>query len=264
MLNAMTLYNSIGRDYNHTRQPDERIVERLIELLNLPVGSIIADIGAGTGNYSNALAERGYRVMAIEPSRVMQSQRRDCPGVSWLTAAAENIPLPDNAVDGAIVMLALHHFNNVDLGIREITRITKNNVVIFAFEPDLVGNFWLSDYFPYFIDDTPAKIPSTSELALKLYQNGDREVEILPFLLPPDLEDRFAASGWCRPEIYLDARVRNGISTFAKMPLEEIADGLKQLSADIESGVWLRRYGHLLQLKNYDAGYRIIFTRSNQ
>ena len=119
----MTLYNSIGQGYNHTRQPDPRIVEQLITLLNLPKESIIADVGAGTGNYSNAIADRGYRVIAIEPSVVMQSQAQPHPQVSWLTAPAEAIPLPDNAVDGAIVMLALHHFQNIARGIKEINRI---------------------------------------------------------------------------------------------------------------------------------------------
>jgi ubiquinone/menaquinone biosynthesis C-methylase UbiE len=54
----MTLYDSIGKNYNSTRQSDKRIVNKLISLLNLPIGSTIADIGAGTGNYSNAIAKR--------------------------------------------------------------------------------------------------------------------------------------------------------------------------------------------------------------
>lgn len=72
----MTLYNSIGEGYNATRQADERIVAKLISLLDLPTGSKIADVGAGTGNYSNAIAEAGYQVIAIEPSQVMQSQQQ--------------------------------------------------------------------------------------------------------------------------------------------------------------------------------------------
>ena len=108
----MTLYNSIGAGYNNTRQPDLRIVEQLVSLLDLPPESTIADVGAGTGNYSNAIADRGHQVIAIEPSEVMQSQRKPHDRVSWLTAAAEQIPLPDNSVDGVLVMLALHHFTD--------------------------------------------------------------------------------------------------------------------------------------------------------
>ena len=113
----MTLYNSIGQGYNHTRKPDKRIVEKIINLLDLPPGKTIADIGAGTGNYSNAIAQRlsfaeiadkGYQVIAIEPSEVMQSQAVDHSQVQWLTASAENISLPDNSVDGVTDYSALN------------------------------------------------------------------------------------------------------------------------------------------------------------
>ena len=257
----MTLYNSIGANYNQTRQPDPRIVKRLINLLNLPSGSTIADVGAGTGNYSNAIAEEGYRVIAIEPSEVMQTQRQPHSQVSWLTAAAEQIPLSDNAVDGATIMLALHHFNDIDLGIKEIARIAKDKIVIFAFEQNQIPQFWLTDYFPYFISDTLTTFPSTKEIARQIEQTTHKEVTVTPFLLPTDLSDLFAASGWCQPEIYLDARVRNGISTFAKMPAEKLDRGLNQLQTEINNGSWMRKYGHLLQRENYDAGYRIIFTK---
>lgn len=256
----MTLYNSIGRGYNLTRQPDARIVNLLINLLDLPIHSAIADIGAGTGNYSKAIAQRGYQVIAIEPSEVMQSQAQPHSQVSWLTAAAEQIPLPNNAVDGAIVMLALHHFQDLDLGIREINRIVgRGKIVIFAFEQHQIPKFWLSDYFPYFINDIA--IPSTQEIACKISQITHKEVETIPFLLPTDLSDMFAASGWCKPEIYLDERVRNGISTFAKMPSYELKTGLNRLAREIEDGIWLQKYGDLLKLKNYDAGYRIMIAR---
>ena len=70
----MPIYNSIGQQYSKTRVPDIRIVNKLIDLLNLPKGNIIADIGAGTGGYSIELANQGFLVNAIEPSVVMQKQ----------------------------------------------------------------------------------------------------------------------------------------------------------------------------------------------
>jgi ubiquinone/menaquinone biosynthesis C-methylase UbiE len=272
----MTLYNSIGKTYNATRQADPRIVAQLTSLLNLPKGSTIADIGAGTGNYSRAIADQGYQVIAIEPSEVMQSQgavprmhSRACkprqqqpqPHVSWLTAKAEQIPLADNTVDGSMVMLALHHFVDLQAGLREISRITKSGkIVIFAFEQNLIGDFWLSDYFPYFIQDTRTTFPSTQDIAHLIAQVTQKEPAIIPFLLPADLKDLFAASGWCRPEIYLDEQVRGGISTFAKMPTNQLEAGLKRLQEDLADGIWQQKYGHLLHLSEYDAGYRILAT----
>ena len=54
------LYDTIGKNYIINRKADTRITTSIIELLDLPVGSLVADIGAGTGNYSNSLADKGY------------------------------------------------------------------------------------------------------------------------------------------------------------------------------------------------------------
>lgn len=255
----MTLYNSIGKDYNATRQSDPRIVQQLVNLLDLSPGSTIADVGAGTGNYSNAIADLGYQIIAIEPAKVMQSQRKEHPKVSWLIAAAEKIPLSDDAVDGVVAMLSMHHFDDLKLGIREMARISATGkIVIFAFEQSKITDFWLSDYFPYFINDTLDTFPSTQTIAETITQITQKEVEIIPFLLPINLSDLFAASGWCKPEIYLDAQVRNGISTFAKMPENDLKTGLKGLARDIDNGIWAEKYGYLLEQESYDAGYRIL------
>lgn len=258
----MTLYDHIGANYNSTRKPDQRIVKKLTTLLNLPLGSNIADIGAGTGNYSNAIADRGYQVIAIKPSEIMQDQKISHSRVTCLTASAEKIPLAENTVDGAMIMLALHHFNDLDTSIREINRITKTGkIVVFAFEQEKIPDFWLSDYFPYFIKDASATFPCTQKIAQLIERITQKRTATIPFLLPSNLSDLFAVSGWCKPEIYLDAQVRNGISGFAKMPKNELEAGLKRLITDITSGFWQQKYGHLLRKSEYDAGYRIIVTK---
>jgi protein-L-isoaspartate O-methyltransferase len=53
------LYNPIGKDYNKNRTAGPRILAAIKKLVALPEGSVIAEIGAGTGNYANALARRG-------------------------------------------------------------------------------------------------------------------------------------------------------------------------------------------------------------
>ena len=68
------VYEKIGIACNANRHADPRLVERIIGLLDLPAGSVIADIGAGVGNYANALADQGFKVQAVEPSAEMREQ----------------------------------------------------------------------------------------------------------------------------------------------------------------------------------------------
>lgn len=106
------LFDVIGKDYRSPRRADPRIVGRRIERLRLPAGALVADVGAGTGNYSNALAERGYTVVAIEPAMTMWRQAMAHPLVTWVAAVAEALPLVDASVDVVVAILSYHHFSN--------------------------------------------------------------------------------------------------------------------------------------------------------
>lgn len=109
--------------------------------------------------------------------------------------------------------------------------------------------------------ETLATFPPTEKIASLISQITQKETAIIPFLLPINLSDLFAASGWCKPEIYLDEQVRCGISTFAKMPTNELEIGLKRLRTDLDQGFWVHKYGHLLNQKEYDDVYRILVTK---
>jgi hypothetical protein len=47
------------------------------------------------------------------------------------------------------------------------------------------------------------------------------------------------------------------MSWLALLTDETRARGSERLAADISSGMWERRFGHLRDLDTYDAGYRI-------
>ncbi len=70
----MRIYDSIGQSYSKFRLPDPRIVASLVHLLAIEKGSVVADIGAGTGGYSRAIADQEFFIYAVEPSSVMREQ----------------------------------------------------------------------------------------------------------------------------------------------------------------------------------------------
>jgi ubiquinone/menaquinone biosynthesis C-methylase UbiE len=153
MGNAPDKYDRIGVDYARHRHADPRLVDALVRLLDLARGSTIADIGAGSGNYGRALADRGLVVKAVEPSRVMRAQASVHAGVEWLPGVAESLPLADRSVDGIICVLAWHHLQSPESAAREMVRVSNGPFVILTYDPRAAQPFWLTDYFPEILED---------------------------------------------------------------------------------------------------------------
>jgi ubiquinone/menaquinone biosynthesis C-methylase UbiE len=261
------VYDAIGATYTRTRRADPRIVKAVLGLLNVPAESIVTDVGAGTGNYSNAIAEQGrLTVHAIEPSAVMRAQAVPHARVRLMEGAADAIPLPDGAADGVVSTLAIHHFPDLKRAFQEMARVARPvaPIVLFTFDVGDQGagfggeRLWLEDYFPSFGVDARRAFPPLREIASLLKTATRRDVEIEPFPLPPDLTDLFLAAGWRRPEIYLVPDVQAGISSFALGDPGVIGAGLERLRRDLRSGDWDVKYGAVRQRDTFDAGYRFL------
>ena len=253
------VYNNIGQNYNKYRRADPRITKTIAGLLNLPAGATVADIGAGTGNYSRALADAGYNIVAIEPSDTMMAQATPHPNVQWAYGIAENIPLADASVDGVVALFSIHHFSSRQNAMAEMTRICKSGpVLIFTFEPRVTAEVWIKDYFPGMWQEIIDTFPPIEQVEKILKITTAREVKNITFPLPHDLEDHFLTSGWRRPEIYLDEEIRRGISSFALGDQEEIAQGLYKLQSDIDNGTWKQKYGAVLEKEELDCGRRFL------
>jgi len=261
----MSVYDSIGQSYSNSRLPDPRIVNHILNLLELKPGSTIADIGAGTGGYSTSLANCGYQIYAVEPSLVMRSQSSPHAQVQWFTGCAEDIPLPTSSVDAVISILATHHFSNLAKAIREMHRVTKQGVIlILTFDPRVVKNFWFTNYFPSLWQDTFRVFPPLSDVANLIYATTQRAVEVSTLMLPYDLSDLFAAAGWRRPEIYLNSTVRAGMSAFALAEPAVVELGVKQLEEDLNNGQWNAKYRDIKALAEFDAGYRFLCAKCDR
>ncbi len=253
------IYDKIGNRYNKHRTADKRILNAIKCLLNLPIESNIADIGAGTGNYSTALADLGFKVKAVEPSIEMRNQAIQNPNVTWFDGMAESIPLPDNSVDGVVVILAMHHFSSFRKATLEFFRICPNGpIVIFTFDPRECEDFWVKEYFPEIWQQAFNLFPPINDIARSIAKQGQWSVEVQTFLLPNNLSDRFMGAGWNKPELYLDAQIRKSMSAFALADPTIVQSGIQRLEKDLESGVWDNRFGDLRRRTNFDAGYRFI------
>jgi len=82
------------------------------------------------------------------------------------------------------------------------------------------------------------------------------KTKITPIPIPHDCTDGFLGAYWRRPRAYLNPLVRAAISTFPK--LDDISGPLAKLESDLNSGVWDKKYGHLMELDSLDIGYRLV------
>ncbi|WP_063748464.1 class I SAM-dependent methyltransferase [Fischerella sp. PCC 9605] len=100
---------------------------------------VAADIGAGTGIASRLLAERGVRVIAIEPNTSMRQAADTHPLIEFSDATAEATKLPNASVDLLTCFQAFHWFDPAPT-LSEFRRILKPSGRL-----ALVWNHWAAD-----------------------------------------------------------------------------------------------------------------------
>ena len=122
-----SLAGRFGREYLPGRSW-QGLAEALLSLIP-PL--IIADLGAGEGTFSQLLARRAGRVIAVDSSQRMVefgsklAQRHDVPNLEYRLGDMEAVPLADAEVDLAFFSQSLHHAIRPPKAIEEAWRILK-------------------------------------------------------------------------------------------------------------------------------------------
>jgi SAM-dependent methyltransferase len=238
----LSKYDTIGKNYAVLRKPDRRIA-RIIERA-LGSAQTVLNVGAGAGSYEPT----DRSVIAVEPSREMIRERSPAAAAA-IQASAEHLPFDDKSFDASMAILTIHHWPDEEAGLREMRRVTRGPIVLLTFDPS--QRPWLTDYLPELSALDEVQMPAMSD-----YERWLGAVRITPVPVPHDCTDGFLYAYWRRPAAYLDPYIRSGSSSF--WAISNAATGLENLQRDLETGAWQRRYGALLTLDEYDAGYRLV------
>lgn len=235
-------YDEVAGEYENYRTPDPRIEKAIKQ--HLKTSRKILNVGAGRGAYEPTDME----VVAVEPSAGMIAAR-PAERPPAIHGYAESLPFEDKEFDASMAILTIHHWHDLEAGLREMKRVTRGKVILFTWD-GTYDEFWPADYFPEInIDET--LFPSISKLQALL---GDIEVEAIE--IPHDCTDGFMCAYWRRPEMYLDAGARQAISTFSR--IIHVEAGLRRLEADLKSGEWEQKYGQILKEETLDCGYKLV------
>jgi len=250
MRDASINYDQHAPAYPRHRKADPRIAARVHAALG--DARTVLNVGAGSGSYE---PEDRY-VLAVEPSAGMRAQRPPnlAPAIS---GSAEALPLDDETFDAAMAIITLHHWRDPAVGLRELRRVARGPVVVLTFDIDVLANYWMmSEYLPEAIADDRERFPTIDAITNIL---GNARVEPIP--IPADCEDGFFEAHYARPEAYLDRALRFAQSVWPRLPEGVEQRALAALSADLASGEWDARHGHLRSQPTYEGGLRLVVAR---
>jgi SAM-dependent methyltransferase len=118
-------FNDRAEDYVRYRPAyPPAAIDAILEGLPAVWSLMVADIGAGTGISARLLADRGARVIAVEPGTMMRGAAAPHANVRWLAGRAESTGLLDSSVDLVVCAQAFHWFTSAE-AVAEFARVLK-------------------------------------------------------------------------------------------------------------------------------------------
>ncbi len=128
-----------------TPQANDRIIAAFVRLSRLPRGARVADLGCGSGVFTELLRRQGFQSVGIDISpKLIELGRRKYPGLELIEGDAENLPFESASLDGVLLSGLVHHFPDPRRLAGEVNRVLKSGGRFVAFDPNRMNPFmWL-------------------------------------------------------------------------------------------------------------------------
>ncbi|MDT4896079.1 MAG: hypothetical protein QOH25_1156 [Acidobacteriota bacterium] len=130
-MDSKRFFNQVAGEWDEMRAHfySENVREKAFDMAGVQPGQLAADLGAGTGFMTEGLLRRGLKVIAVDQSEPMllkmKSKFAGFDEIKCLKGEAENLPLPDEAVEYVFANMYLHHVETPATAIKEMARILK-------------------------------------------------------------------------------------------------------------------------------------------
>jgi ubiquinone/menaquinone biosynthesis C-methylase UbiE len=102
--------------------------DRFVAMLRPGPGDKILDVGSGDGAVAARVlrASKGAEVYAVDPSeKRVAAMTKEHPELKGSIARAEKLPFPESKFDKAYTTMALHHYSDLGVSLKEIARVIK-------------------------------------------------------------------------------------------------------------------------------------------
>jgi ubiquinone/menaquinone biosynthesis C-methylase UbiE len=117
------------------RDGDARLAVRLSDVGS---GDVVVDIGCGPGAAVRYAARLGASVTGVDPApvmlRVARLLTRGSEKVRYVEGVAEALPVPDDSASAVWSIATVHHWSDLDAGLREACRVLRSGGRFVALE----------------------------------------------------------------------------------------------------------------------------------
>lgn len=135
-----------GDEHNvFTPQANRRLIAAFVRLSGLPNGARVADLGCGSGVFTELLCRQGYATVGLNISpKLIAVGRHKYPELELIEGDAENLPFENASIDGVLLSGLVHHFPDPRRLASEVKRVLKSGGRFVAFDPNRLNPFmWL-------------------------------------------------------------------------------------------------------------------------
>jgi ubiquinone/menaquinone biosynthesis C-methylase UbiE len=130
-------------NYNvFSEQANARLIDSFVRLTQLGTGARVADLGCGSGVFTNILAQRGFDAQGIDISpKLIELARKKYSKLTFMEGDVEALPYADNSLDGVLLSGIVHHFPDPSRCAAETFRVLRRGGRFMAFDPNRANPF---------------------------------------------------------------------------------------------------------------------------
>lgn len=220
-------YDAVAPHYDRHRSARGPHAARLAALASAAPGPWRLEIGAGTGNETQVMAQTpGPPIVALEASAGMiaQAAAKGAPA-HWVRAKAPDLPVVDGACGFVYGVYVLHHFTTLRPLLNACLRALRSGgcAAFVTVSQEFIHAHPMNRYFPSFAKVDAARFQPVPEIETAMGAAGFARVASESNTDPPRPIDA----------AYFEKVAARFISTYALLPEDEFQDGLRRLRDDI-------------------------------
>lgn len=130
-------------DYDvFTPEANARLIGAFRRLTGLAAGARVADLGCGSGAFTELLRREGYQATGVDISpKLVALGKSKYPGLDLIEGDVEQLPFESGGFDGVLLSGLVHHFPDPRACAAETFRILKAGGRFMAFDPNRLNPF---------------------------------------------------------------------------------------------------------------------------